>query len=72
MRRLLVLACLVVAAARPTDHGRAADDAATTLGRSAPPGREVVKTFRGRGDGVLVGGRTLEDEARRYWTTTAD
>ena len=24
----------------------------------------------GRGDGVLVGGRTLEDEARRYWTTT--
>ena len=34
------------------------------------PGREVAKTFTGRGDGVLVGVRTLEEEARRYWTTT--
>ena len=42
----------------------------TTFGRPAPAGRDVVKTFRGRGDGVLVGRRTLEDEARRYWTTT--
>ena len=37
----------------------------TTLGRPAPPGREVVKTFRGRGDGVLVGVRTLEEHSRR-------
>ena len=36
----------------------------------APQGREAAKTFMGRGDGVLVGGRTLEEESRRYWTTT--
>ena len=40
------------------------------LDAPAPQGREAAKTFMGRGDGVLVGGRTLEDEARRYWTTT--
>ena len=36
----------------------------------APQWREAAKTFMGRGDGVLVGGRTLEEESRRYWTTT--
>ena len=36
----------------------------------APQGREAAKTFMGRGDGVLLGRRTLEDDnARRYWTT---
>ena len=30
-----------------------------------PPGREVAKTFTGRGDGVLVGMVILEEHSRR-------
>ena len=37
----------------------------TAVESPAPPGREAAKTFRGRGDGVLGGGRTLEEHSRR-------
>ena len=68
-------ACGVGACARllPTKSGpwetsgpRTGDSTGLTpLGRPGAPGREVAKTFTGRGDGVLVRGRTLEDHFHR-------